>query len=171
MFRQHPTMRLASVMTWTLVCAWLWLSGCKGLPGFSDEGKWLPPQRSTGLVAAPDALLPDAPVAIGFTVLKSRSRGYVTDSGIRQVEHVYQGRATQADTVQYYRQQLGHHGWQHLSEQMVNGTANMRYTKGPENLNLQISQRRGIVTVHLDLHDKNLPGPDPVKTSLETSSY
>ena len=141
------------------------VSGCAGMPGYSDEGVWLPPQQGRGLVADPDSPVPDAPVPIGFVTLTSRSRGHVNDTGLRSVAHMYQGRADMSDTVSFYREKLQHHGWQRRHEETIDGITTIRCSKGPEQLVLRISQRRSVITVKLDIFDKNLPGPVPTAAS------
>ncbi len=141
------------------------VTGCAGMPGYSDEGVWLPPQQGRGLVADPDSPVPDAPVPIGFVTLTSRSRGHVNDTGLRSVQHMYQGRADMSDTVSFYREKLRHHGWQRRHEETIDGITTIRSSKGPELLVLRISQRGSVISVKLDIFDKNLPGPTPTAAS------
>ena len=149
-------MRWMSFATWTLASSglWLavlWLAGCSRLPAFSEEGKWLSQPHGQGLVAKRDSPLPDVPVPIGFVALEARSVGYVTQDGVRMVRHIYQGRAGLADAVEFYRQELRHHGWRRLHEDNVGHIAAMRYVKGPESLIVRLSRRHTVVTLRLNI--------------------
>ena len=129
------------------------------MPGFSDDGRWLPPQRGAGLVARDDSPLPDAPLPIGFVILETHSRGHLADDGARSVHHVYQGRTTRSDAIEFYRRHLRDAKWRRVVEEAIGGVATLWYTKGPEDLVVRIEPRRdGVVTIRLQITDNPLAG-------------
>lgn len=143
---------LALLFTVTLV-------GCSkmGVGYYSDDGESLPPSAGAGLVAMPAAAIPDVPQPIGFVLVKSQSKASVAN-GMRSVNHVYQGRATMADAVTYYRNELNKAGWKLNSEDLLGGATEINATKQIEQLKLNLTERKGIVTVRVAI-GSNYPIP------------
>lgn len=135
---------------WLLLWLLMTSAGCAqaSLPRatFSDDGEYLPPPTGPGLVAQANAPIPDVPLPVGFVGVPSRSEARV-EGQVRHVRHVYQGRSTTGEVVNFYRQHLPRHRWAALGrEQDVDGTIVMRYTKGPEALRVRVAERHGVIT-------------------------
>lgn len=113
---------------------------------FTDDGDYLPPDVGNGLVASPTPLIPDVPMPIGFKAVPSKcSSGF--DGRVRTVRHVYQGHAKQGDAVDFYRLALVENKWDMVDMQSVSTATVLRYTKGPERLNITADHRWGVTTL------------------------
>jgi len=136
------------------------LVGCKSNPvkrvpfqvpvvAFTDDGQYLPQRVGPGLVADLDSPIPDVPMPIGFKPVISRCSSSF-DGVARTVTHVYQGRATAAETAIFYRQQLPFFKWelQNRTDQ-EDGSIILNYTKGREALNVRVSSRFNVSTVEV----------------------
>jgi hypothetical protein len=114
--------------------------GCDSVPHYmSDDRQLLSEPSGDPLVSHPNSPIPDAPMPMGFVMVESKSRAYTVTGGGRFVEHYYQGRASKAETVRFYHQQLPRFGWTSLSEQNQAGTITSYYSKGPESLRLYVT--------------------------------
>lgn len=119
----------------------------------SSDGQYLAPQIGPGLVARRDSPIPDLPMPIGFVVVADQSR--VEARGLsRYVRHVYQGRASMADAVRFYRHHAPLHAWRSLGEQTGDGQTLMWFAKGSERLTLKLSRYGGIVSVVVWITDR-----------------
>lgn len=133
----------------------LLLAGCTQkvrLPGvpFSDEGSYLPPKAGPGVVAAEKSYIPDVPMPIGFKPLPKRSSSS-SDAYARTVHHVYQGHASSAEVVLFYRQHLGKYHWNYTGREQTDHSLVLYYTKGPEQLRIAARQRFGLTTITIDI--------------------
>lgn len=139
---------------WTsvLLLAWAatWMNACITMPWVprSADGEPLPAIEGPGLVASSGSPVPDVPMPIGFVAVVSRSSSQVIGQ-VRFVDHLYQGRASAADTVGYYRQQIRQHNWQPISEQTQQGVTVIRLNKGRENLEISVSQEDAVTSVRV----------------------
>ena len=133
----------------------LLLLGCTQevrLPGvpFSDEGAYLPPKAGPGVVAAERSYIPDVPIPIGFKPLPKRSSSSA-DAYARTVHHVYQGHASSAEVVLFYRQHLGNYHWNYVGREQADDSLIVHYTKGPEQLRIAARQQFGLTTITIDI--------------------
>lgn len=148
------------------------LAGCQSITGIrSDDGVILPPPTGPGLVAQSRSLIPDVPTPVGFVGVGSRSSSYVTADGVRNVNHVYQGRGSVADAVNFYRLHLPSHGWKRVREQSESRNTTMMFSKGRESLIIRITDRR-IVDVHIGIRNLQVAQPQTQprpQTQLQTN--
>jgi len=138
------------------------MSGCGGwstvpMPGgvaYSDNGQYLPPQAGPGLVADPQAAIPDVPEPIGFKPLVDRSHRSSSSAG-RHVKYWYQGQADSAEVQLFYRRQLPKDGWHFVNVQHpADGSTVLRYTKGREALRVRLNQTHAVTTLVLTIEPK-----------------
>jgi hypothetical protein len=151
-------MQQANRVLWALLFT-VMLVGCNrmGVGYYSDDGQTLPPPAGEGLVAMPSAAIPDVPQPIGFVLVKSQSKASVAN-GVRTVSHVYQGRASMADAVAYYRRELNKAGWKLQNEELLAGATEMYATKQGEQVTASLSDRKGILTVRVAIWSGMSPG-------------
>ncbi|MEX0885429.1 MAG: hypothetical protein WD009_03220 [Phycisphaeraceae bacterium] len=148
------------LMFWLLVGVVGLVVGCDGGGPprllYTDDGQYLPPQVSPGLVAQPESPIPDVPVPVGFRLLQDRGHVDVSGGG-RSVHHVYQGRGRQPDAVTFFRQNLPRRGWERTRRpfEEEDGSITLAYTNGQENLQIHVQQRyqRLTLTMWLDAAD------------------
>ena len=144
----HPLLAAA------LACLSLALPACTGSDGtfpvwvYSDDGDLLPKASGGGLVVDPDSPIPDVPKPVGFVPLPSKSSVSTTPGGERSVVHVYQGRANRLDAAAFYRRNLDDYGWTTTGLDQGDPRSTVQsYAKGPENLRINITQDRSVVTI------------------------
>ena len=108
------------------------------------DGQWLERSIGPGLVHHTGSPIPDVPAPAGFVLVPSRS---TTDAGkgYRRVQHLYQGRATMADTIAYYRRLPRQKGWSPVLENS-DGEHVFRYVKHNENLEIRLTHRQGVAS-------------------------
>jgi hypothetical protein len=161
-----PTRRW-TLPTALLVCLpLLTAAGCQkakdftGWPpvAFSDEGDYLPRASGPGLVVMDDHPIPDVPMPVGFVALPSRSSSDMAGNA-RRVTHVYQGRATGRDAIDFYRDHLDDFGWRFQRlDALPDGSSVQSYTKGPEMLRVQSVDDDGVLTIYIFIEP--LPNTD-----------
>lgn len=130
--------------------------GCQKAIYLSDDNQVLSPQSGRGLVARPNSPIPDAPMAVGFVVVESKSRSFTSGSG-RTVDHYYQGLASLNDTLIFYRSELAAKGWQRRAESNVGGQVASTYVKGRELLELSITTPRDVTSVRIMIRPSSVP--------------
>lgn len=140
-------------------CLLLALLGCESIPTatHSDDGQLLAPAPASGLVALVRSPIPDVPMPVGFVAVAARSNSTVNADGTRVVNHTYQGRATVADAVRFYRQQLPINQWQYVREQFDGTMTRMQFVKGPEELLVEIAQPR-VLDIVVRIRPRNSSG-------------
>ena len=144
-------------------------SGCAEMwPVRSSDGQWLDKPTGQGLVADAKSPIPDVPMPHGFVALPAESSSRVSRDGLRTVVHMYQGRGTLADAVQFYRQQIKRGGWKVTGERASGGVTMIGGLKGRESLTVQISKPR-VVNVVINIKPIStgstvLPAGPPTKT-------
>lgn len=116
---------------------------------FSDDGQYLPRSAGRGAVLSESSPIPDVPLPIGFKVVAAKSRSSVGEGGVRTVQHYYQGRVSVLDLMTFYKQQLWRHDWQQQAVPAFNpdGPTFVRFTKGPEDLELRLTEYNGVATL------------------------
>jgi len=117
---------------------------------FSDDGEYLPGEVGDGLVAAPNPLIPDVPMPVGFRAVATQSSWHF-DGRVRVVHHVYQGQANQGDGIEFYQRVLPAHNWNLVDMQAVGKSTVMRYAKGPERLTVTTEYTWGVATITIDI--------------------
>ncbi len=140
-------------------------SACTGSDGafpiwvYSDDGDLLAKPSGGGLVVDPDSPIRDVPKPIGFVPVASKS-SVSTDGDQRTVTHVYQGRANRLDAAAFYRRNLDDYGWTTAGLDQGDPRATVQsYTKGPENLRINITQNRSVVTIRAMISPSDAPAP------------
>ena len=134
------------------------LVGCDSISMVrSDDGQMLPDRAGAGLVNRTRTPIPDVPMPVGFVLLSSKSHASVVN-GERNVTHVYQGRATYAETVEFYRRLTPASGWRLARDVTEVDEIVMGFAKGRETLELRISHPRDVATVKVLLRT---PGQSP----------
>ena len=140
-----------------LLAALLATAGCGHIKtpalAFTDDGEYLPAEHGDGLVVAPNPLIPDVPMPVGFRAVASQSH-WQFDGRVRMVHHVYQGQARQGDAVDFYSRTLPSNGWELLDMQTVGESMLLRYTKGVESLNVTVYHCWGVSTVTIVIEDR-----------------
>ena len=144
------TRRYGSIV-WVALLLMTGAVGCQPLPRPSGQG----------LVANPQSPLPDVPAPVTFRIVPSRSRTSVTPGG-RVVDHLYQGLATTAATVAYYRRVAAEHGWQPQRELTHGGHVLMRYVSTRETLEIEVSRQGEVVSAQVRIRD-TVAAPLPAK--------
>ena len=141
----------------TLLLLAVALAGCDtaGPPRllYSDDGQYLPPQPSAGLVSQLEPAIPDVPMPVGFKLLRDRGQVQLTDAG-RSVHHVYQGRGKQSEAVSYFRQTLRRHGWERTRppyEDEEDGSISLAYSNGREHLDIHLREQIQRLTIEVRL--------------------
>lgn len=141
---------LSTLALVTLICS----AGCSYVKtpavAFSDDGDYLPPDVGKGLVVAPNPLIPDVPMPVGFKAVPSQSF-WRYDGQVRVVRHVYQGHCKQGEVVEFYQRVLPEHNWTLVDMQGVGESTVVRYAKGPENLAITAKHTWGVSTITIDI--------------------
>jgi hypothetical protein len=114
------------------------------------------------LVERRDSPIVDVPMPVGFVMIESKSRSYGSATEGRFVEHYYQGRASKADTLNFYREALSKNQWTLRSEQNQAGTIVLQYAKGREDLNIRITEPSEVTTVQIVVRNR---AGGPAKTT------
>lgn len=136
---------------------------------YSDDGQRLPAPAGRGLVAKADSPIPDVPHPIGFVLVQPRSKATVS-SGVRAVEHVYQGQASMSDVVSFYRQVLPRHSWRINHEDIRAGSSEIAASRGGEQLELKLSVNQPVVTVVLSIWGVGQSG-EPAEADSPPRTY
>ncbi|MBI1337247.1 MAG: hypothetical protein GC164_09835 [Phycisphaera sp.] len=125
------------------------LTACAGPPAWSDDNQLLEPQRDGVLVRTIPSPIPDAGMPVGFVVVRNKSRAYAS-SGVRYIEHTYQGQAGLGDVADFYRNSLPKDGWAIVSQRAQTDKAfGLTATKGSEQIDLMLTKGSSVVTVWL----------------------
>ncbi len=136
------------------------LAGCNSNPvrrvpfsvpvvAFTDDGAYLPNRVGPGLVAQPDAPIPDVPMPVGFKPVVTQCSSSF-DGVARTVTHVYQGRARAVEAVLFYRQQLPLSNWRPVDKQVhEDGSTSLYFVKGAESLGVRLSERFKVTTIEI----------------------
>ena len=166
----HRALRLCPPLALALTLG-VALPACTGSDGtfpvwvYSDDGDLLPKASGGGLVVDPDSPIPDVPKPIGFIPLPSKSSVSTTLDGERNVTHVYQGRANRLDAAAFYRRNLDDHGWTTAGLDQGDPRSTVQsYSKGPENLRINITQDRSVVTIRANI----TPASEPAAGSMNS---
>lgn len=115
---------------------------------FTDDGDYLGYKGGEGLVASAQSPIPDVPMPIGFKPVVSQSSSEF-DGRVRQVHHVYQGRADHPDAVTFYRVGLPMHDWRFVRRvDQPDGSTTQSFTKGNESL--EVLTRQGTLVRNID---------------------
>ena len=142
------------------------------IPGIamSDDGRYLEPQGSRGLVVSRESPVRDVPMPIGFVLIDSRSRN-LTTSNHRFIEHFYQGRAQRKDLLDFYRRSTNRRGWQPQREQTAGAATWIIFTRDDEDLQVRISYRDDIAEVFVRVRSHHAVGaPTPPAIQAVKSS-
>ena len=141
-------------LTALLLSATLVGLGCSNVKtpvvAFSDDGEYLQKDVGEGLVVAPNPLIPDVPMPVGFKAVASQSH-WRYDGRVRVVHHVYQGHAKQGDAVDFYQRTLPANHWTLVNMQGVGEATVLRYVKGPEQLAVTATHGWGVTTITIDI--------------------
>ena len=100
-----------------------------GRPGAMARASLIPQSRPP---------VADLPVPVGFVIAESISRSYES-AGSRYVDHTYQGRADKLDVERFVREHLATKSWTLRTSQMIRGEIRLKYEKGSELLDVNIS--------------------------------
>jgi hypothetical protein len=117
---------------------------------YSSDGDYLEPQYGRGLVIDEQSTIPDVPKPIGFVLVRSQSSASF-DGSARTLTHVYQGRASVDELLEFFRRVLKGNGWQ------VAGPTDapiLSYVKGSESLNLSVGSDGKRATVTLVIYPR-----------------
>lgn len=133
------------------------LTGCGHIQtpvlAFNDDGQYLPGDVGEGLVTAPNPLIPDVPMPVGFKAVPSQSNWHYNGQ-VRVVRHVYQGQAKTGDAAAFYQLYLPENNWSLVDIQAVGDSTVMNYNKGPETLTVTANQGWGVTTVTIDIQGR-----------------
>ena len=120
---------------------------------FNDDGEFLPQDVGEGLVAAPNPLIPDVPMPVGFKAVASQSN-WRYDGRIRVVHHVYQGHADPGDAAEFYQRLLPADNWSMIDLQAVGESTVLRYAKGVEALTITTTDGWAVSTIKIEIGAK-----------------
>lgn len=141
-----------------LVGACLMVVGCTydnkpgPIAGISTDRQRLDPAAGPGLIADPEAPIPDVPSPVGFKGIAARSTPALLQAGARDVTHVYQGMASYDDTLRYYRDGLWQYDWTFVGQiNEEDGSTTLTFNKGTEQLTVTIMQDRSLITLTVTL--------------------
>jgi len=135
----------------TMFAAVLTGTGCSGTLPYSKDGQYLKgPGNLQGVVGLMDSPIPDVPVPIGFVPILDDSDARL-EGNVRVIQHVYQGRATINDVIEFYRRGLPLHDWKYVSEGQRGDEYLMAYTKGVESLRVAVRKRGMVLTLQINM--------------------
>ena len=132
-------MKVAIGVPLVLVSVMLCLTGCQYGFATIDTGATSREQMvPTELVGRSRPWVPDVPVPLRFDLDKDRSRSWAT-GGFRVVDHRYVGRGNKLAVGRFYRRQMKNSQWVNVSDLMIRGSIMLRFVKGRERCEVDIS--------------------------------
>lgn len=146
--------RLATIC---LALTALFAVGCSHIKtpavAFNDDGEYLPQDVGEGLVRSPNPLIPDVPMPVGFKAVASQC-SWQFDGNVRVVQHVYQGHAEPGDAAEFYQRTLPSNNWSLIDIQAVGDATVLRYSKGPELLQITAKDGWAVSTITINIDSK-----------------
>lgn len=153
---------IMSLMALAICLLSLGAAGCDSSPRvyLSDDNQILPAPPMGRLAGQRPSPIPDVAIPEGFVVVQKKSRSQLANN-VRFVEHYYQGRASKADTVDFYRRALPVDGWREEAYQFDGANYVLRHGKNREVLDLRVTESRDVTSVWIQVRDRALPAPPP----------
>lgn len=115
------------------------LAGCNSKPETVDSSSGAPRQTDVqpDLTAQAQPVIRDVPIPEGFTWERDKARSYQAGN-LRNVEHVYKGRADQTAVWRFYKQQMPINQWAVVTETFKEGVGTLDFDKGTERCRITI---------------------------------
>ncbi|HUO10386.1 MAG TPA: hypothetical protein VM008_18920 [Phycisphaerae bacterium] len=112
----------------------LTLLAMTAIPACSDSH-----HDSVNLVPATTSPIADVPVPVGFS-MNDASTSKVEASGLRFVDHKYDGSDDVLPVIRFYKDQMPAKGWTFVSQnQLVHNEISLHYTKGSEDCTVTVT--------------------------------
>ena len=126
--------------------------GCSGSLPYSKDWQYLKgPGNLPGVVGVMDSPIRDVSVPIGFVPILDESDAQLLPGNIRAIKHVYQGRATVNDIVDFYRRSLPIESWKFVNEGTRSDEYFLHYAKRNEKLFITARKRGVVLTLTINI--------------------